>query len=58
VDIRANLAVVDYSNNALASKVAIERCPTGAIVWLEKGGQIVKGRDARPIIRKEPRVAA
>jgi Na+-translocating ferredoxin:NAD+ oxidoreductase RNF subunit RnfB len=58
VEIRGNLAVVDYSNNALASKVAIERCPTGAIVWLKKSGEIVKGRDARPIIRKEPRVAA
>ncbi len=49
-----NLAVIDYSRNALASKVAIERCPTGAIVWLEKGGTATKGRDARRVIRKEP----
>ncbi len=55
VEIQTNLAVVDYSKNALASKVAIERCPTGAIVWLEQGGQVTKGRDARRIVRKEPR---
>ena len=48
-----NLAVIDYSKNALASKVAIERCPTGAIIWLDKGGQAAKGRDARRVIRKE-----
>ena len=46
-----NLAVVDYSQNALASRVAIERCPTGAIVWLEGG--VHKGQGAVKIIRKE-----
>ncbi len=53
IEIRDNLAVVDYGKNALASKVAIERCPTGAIVWLEPDGSITKGRDARRVIRKE-----
>lgn len=52
IEISNNLARVDYAKNALASKVAIERCPTGAIVWLEKGGQFLKGRDARKIVRK------
>lgn len=47
-----NLAVIDYSKNHLASPVAIERCPTGAIVWLD-GREPVKGREARKIIRKE-----
>ena len=46
-----NLAVIDFSRNALASRVAIERCPTGAIVWLEGGVQ--KGREAVKIVRKE-----
>ncbi|MEW7979898.1 MAG: (Fe-S)-binding protein [Candidatus Sedimenticola endophacoides] len=32
VVVRNNLATVDYARNRLASKVAIERCPTGAIV--------------------------
>ena len=53
IEMEANLAVIDYAKNALASKVAIERCPTGAIVWLDKGGQVTKGRDARRVVRKE-----
>lgn len=49
-----NLAVVDYGKNALASRVAIERCPTGAIVWFEKDGSPAKGMQARRIVRQEP----
>jgi hypothetical protein len=44
--------VIDYTRNNLASPVAIERCPTGAIVWLGDR-QMVKGREARKIIRIE-----
>jgi Na+-translocating ferredoxin:NAD+ oxidoreductase subunit B len=47
-----SLAVIDYSENAVASRVAIARCPTGAIVWLEADGSASKGRDARQVIRK------
>ena len=46
-----NLAVVDYAQNAHASRIAIERCPTGAIVWLEDG--VHKGQGAIKIVRKE-----
>jgi Fe-S-cluster-containing hydrogenase component 2 len=53
IEIRDNLAVIDYAKNGLASRVAIERCPTGAIVWLEQGGRLEKGRDARKVVRKE-----
>lgn len=53
IKVRDNLAVIDYTKNALASKSAIERCPTGAIVWLESDGRIIKGKDARKVIRKE-----
>ena len=53
IEIRDNLAVIDYDKNSLASRVAIERCPTGAIVWMEKPGQVVRGRDARKVVRKE-----
>jgi Na+-translocating ferredoxin:NAD+ oxidoreductase RNF subunit RnfB len=53
IKVRDNLAVIDYTKNALASKIAIERCPTGAIVWLESDGRIIKGKDARKVIRKE-----
>jgi len=54
IEIRGNLAIVDYSKNSLASRVAIERCPTGAIVWFDKKGGYQVGRDAKKIIRKEP----
>ncbi|MGB0723621.1 MAG: RnfABCDGE type electron transport complex subunit B [Gammaproteobacteria bacterium] len=47
-----NLAVVDYSNNALASRLATERCQTGAIVWLSDQGIAQKGAQAKKIIRK------
>ena len=46
------LAVVDYSRNALASRLAIERCPTGAIVWLDDGNTAHKGKAAARIVRK------
>lgn len=52
IEIRNNLATIDYSKNALASTVAIERCPTGAILWIEADGTLIKGRDARKVVRK------
>jgi Na+-translocating ferredoxin:NAD+ oxidoreductase RNF subunit RnfB len=53
IEIKNHLAVVDYSKNQLATPLAIQRCPTGAIVWLEKDG-VRKGAAAKKIIRKEP----
>ncbi len=53
ISIQNNLAVIDYSKNHLATRVPIERCPTGAIVWLE-GGKVIKGAAAKKILRKEP----
>jgi RnfABCDGE-type electron transport complex B subunit len=53
IKLERNLAVIDYSKNALADRKAIERCPTGAIVWLD-GGHADKGRAARKIIRIQP----
>jgi Na+-translocating ferredoxin:NAD+ oxidoreductase subunit B len=35
IEIRRGLAVIDYGRIGLASERAIERCPTGAITWLE-----------------------
>ncbi len=52
IDIHNNLAVIDYSKNTLASTVAIERCPTGAIVWLDDQAGPRKGKDAIKIVRK------
>lgn len=48
-----NLAVIDYEFNHLATPKSIERCPTGAIVWLENGAAR-KGVAAKKIIRVTP----
>jgi RnfABCDGE-type electron transport complex B subunit len=47
-----NLARVDYSKWRPDSKVAIERCPTGAIVWLDSDVGPVKGTQARRVTRR------
>lgn len=52
ISIRNKLAVIDYSRNDSAQRNVIERCPTGAIVWLE-GERINKGKAAKKIIRIE-----
>jgi Fe-S-cluster-containing hydrogenase component 2 len=52
IQIRNNLSTIDYSKNALASPIAIQRCPTGAIVWLDDAG-VQKGKNAKKVIRKE-----
>ena len=54
IGIEDSLAVIDYSRNALASRIAIERCPTGAIVWLDDDNSIHKGQEAVRILRKQP----
>ncbi|MDD2702098.1 MAG: (Fe-S)-binding protein [Sideroxydans sp.] len=53
IKLERNLAVIDYNKNAMADRHAIERCPTGAIVWLD-GARADKGRAARKIIRIQP----
>lgn len=52
IAIRQNLAVIDYARNGLASEVAIQRCPTGAIVWLDEKRGPRKGAAAKRITRK------
>lgn len=51
ISIASGVAVVDYGLNALADAHAIDRCPTGAIIWLEgaqfAGGQPGSDRGAR-----------
>jgi len=46
-----NLPVVDYSKNH-NTQVPIQRCPTGAIVWLDKEKGVIKGKESKKIIRK------
>lgn len=49
-----NLPVINYAKNH-NTKVPIERCPTGAIVWLDDEAGVVKGRESKKIIRKGKR---
>ncbi len=53
ISMRNELAVIDYSKNTLASRIAIERCPTGAIVWLNDKTGPQFGRDAKKVLRQE-----
>lgn len=50
VRIENNLAVVDYSKKL--NPAAIERCPTGAIVWIDEKKGPLKGLEAKRIARK------
>jgi electron transport complex protein RnfB len=46
-----NLPLVDYAGNH-ATQTPIQRCPTGAIVWLDTERGPLKGAAARKIIRQ------
>lgn len=56
ISMQRNLPVVDYSQDH-ATRAPIERCPTGAIVWLDTEGP-VRGTAAKPIIRQGRRADA
>jgi electron transport complex protein RnfB len=49
-----NLPVVNYAEDH-NTQVPIQRCPTGAIVWLDEKLGIVKGKESKKIIRKGER---
>jgi len=50
IAMKDNLPVIDYSQPH-ATRKPIERCPTGAIVWIEPDGTIVKGDAAKKVLR-------
>jgi Fe-S-cluster-containing hydrogenase component 2 len=52
ITIQDNLAVIDYDKNHLASPAAIERCPTGAIVWFDNEVPR-KGANSKKILRNK-----
>lgn len=57
VTMKNHLPVVNDSPKT-HRREAIERCPTGAIVWLEDECTPTRGASARKIIRNEPRESA
>ncbi len=48
-----NLPVVNYDRGNL-SPLATQRCPTGAILWLDDDLGPIKGRAAAPVLRRTP----
>ncbi|WP_258104362.1 RnfABCDGE type electron transport complex subunit B [Marinoscillum sp. MHG1-6] len=50
-----NLPVIDYGANR-QGKEAIDRCATGAIVWLDEREGAIRGKESRKIIRQENKV--
>jgi hypothetical protein len=36
IEVRQGLAIIDYDKISLENPKAIERCPTGAIVWIDE----------------------
>ena len=51
IEMRGNLPVVDYSRGR-ATAEPTQRCPTGAIVWLDAKDGARRGESARKIIRQ------
>lgn len=54
ISIKYNLPVIDYNQNH-RTQAPIQRCPTGAIVWLDENGIAIKGPESKKIIRKGER---
>lgn len=53
IEMKNNLAVINYKLNHLANKDAIKRCPTNSIVWVEWQQFDKKIQDSLPIGRVE-----
>ena len=51
-----NLPVIDYSKNH-RTQAPIQRCPTGAIVWLDDELGALKGLESKKVLRKGERRA-
>lgn len=51
ITMKYNLPVINYSANH-QTQVPIQRCPTGAIVWIDEKLGPIKGAEAKKIIRK------
>jgi RnfABCDGE-type electron transport complex B subunit len=57
ITMKDNLPVIDYERNHNV-RDAIERCPTGAIVWFDPDKGPVTGRAARRVVRQSARHVA
>ena len=51
IEMRGNLPVIDYAKGKAIAEPT-QRCPTGAIVWLDSTEGAVRGQSARRIVRQ------
>lgn len=51
IEMKNNLPIVDYSRGPFTDQ-PIQRCPTGAIVWLDSTAGPVKGQAAKTVVRQ------
>ncbi len=51
IEMKNGLPVIDYRSGPLDSSPS-QRCPTGAIVWLDADRGPIRGRSAAPVIRR------
>jgi len=58
ITIDGNLPVIDYARLSQTDRRAIDRCPTGAIVWIDADRGDVRGPAARKVIRRGARMEA
>jgi ferredoxin len=56
ISVASGVAVVDYRLNDLADSQAVDRCPTGAIVWLT-GAQFAPAAAGKPGVQRGARIA-
>ena len=56
ISMENNLPVVNYTGHH-RTQDPIQRCPTGAIVWLDEKLGVTKGRESKKVIRKGARKA-
>lgn len=54
ITMKNNLPVINYTENH-NTQVPIQRCPTGAIVWLDDEGVAIRGKESKKIVRKGSR---
>ncbi len=51
IEMKNNLPIIDYNRGPLTAQPT-QRCPTGAIVWMDETQGAVKGNAARQVIRQ------
>jgi Na+-translocating ferredoxin:NAD+ oxidoreductase RNF subunit RnfB len=58
ISMAGNLPVVDYARDHQKQRQAIDRCPTGAIVWYDEKDGPVTGSAAKRVIRQGTRLSS